>query len=409
MTTVSTASLPGSQVTLAELRTLAQNGTALRYALMELAGQIPDAIALGRGDPDLDTPAHIIAAAQAAVKDGRADRPTAPNGMAALRQAIAAKLRTDNAIPVEADQIVVTSGGQEGLFLLMQALLNPGDEILVPDPRYTSYDQAIEQAGGRMVLAPTYPEDNFDLRPDTVEAAITPATKALLIISPNNPTGGVVSVEHLHAIAELAQAHNLIVISDEIYEKFVYPPSRQLSIASLPGMAERTITLNGFSKTYAMTGWRVGYLAAPPLFARVLTGLKATVTGPTSTVGQYAALAAATGPQDAVADAYQIYARRRALMMEGLTALGLTYSEPQGGYFVYTNAASSGLSAFELSYLFLREGHVLIFPGTAFGEKWTDWLRISWLQPEEKLREALARMAAVLERHGKGSAGGRSW
>ena len=400
MTNLQTA-LPGSQVTLEELRALAQDGTALRYALMELSTQIPDAIALGRGDPDLDTPAHVIAAAQAAVDAGLADQPTAPNGMLALREAIAAKLRTDNNIPVDADGIVVTSGGQEGLYLVMQALLDPGDEILVPDPRYTSYDQAIEQAGGRMVLVPTYPEDDFDLRPDEVEKAITPATKALLIISPSNPTGGVVSVASLHAIAEIAKARDLIVISDEIYERFVYPPSQQLSIASLPGMAERTITLNGFSKTYAMTGWRVGYLAASPLFARVLTGLKATLTGPTSTVGQYAALAAVTGPQDAVAETYAIYMQRRQLMMEGLSNLGLTYSAPQGGYFLYTNAASSGLSAFELSYLFLREGHVLIFPGTAFGKKWTDWLRISWLQPEDQLREALTRMAAVLARHGK--------
>lgn len=391
--------LPGQQVGVAELRALAQDGTALRYKLMELAAQIPNAIALGRGDPDLDTAPHIIAATQAAIEDGRADQPTPPNGMAALRAAIAAKLQRENQIPVEADQIVVTSGGQEGLFLVMQALLDPGDEILVPDPRYTSYDQAITQAGGRMVLVPTYPEDNFDLRPDEVEAAITPATKAILIISPNNPTGGVVSVANLQAIAEIAQERNLLVISDEIYERFVYPPSRQLSIASLPGMAERTITLNGFSKTYAMTGWRVGYLAAPPVVARVLTGLKATMTGPTSTVGQYAALAAATGPQDVVAETLAIYTRRRQVMMEGLDALGLTYSEPQGGYFVYTNAASSGLSAFELSYLFLQESHVLIFPGAAFGEKWIDWMRISWLQPEALLQEALARMAGVLARH----------
>lgn len=399
--TQSLVTLPGEQVSVAELQAVAQDGTALRYKLMEMAAQIPDAIALGRGDPDLDTAPHIIAAAQAAIEDGRADQPTPPNGMAALREAIAAKLQQENQIPVGADHIVVTSGGQEGLFLVMQALLNPGDEILVPDPRYTSYDQAVTQAGGRMVLVPTYPEDNFDLRPEAVEAAITPATKAILIISPNNPTGGVVSVKNLHAIAEIAKERNLLVISDEIYERFVYPPSQQLSIASLPGMAERTITLNGFSKTYAMTGWRVGYLAAPPVIANVLTGLKATMSGPTSTVGQYAALAAAAGPQDVVAETMAIYTRRRQVMMDGLDALGLTYSEPQGGYFAYTNAASSGLSAFELSYLFLQEGHVLIFPGTAFGEKWIDWMRISWLQPEAQLQEALARMAVVLERHAR--------
>lgn len=401
MTAKLSNTLPGDLVTLEELRTLASDGTALRYALMELAAQIPDAIALGRGDPDLDTPPHVIAAAQAAVQDGRADVVPPPAGLPGLREAVATKLRVDNGISVDADGVVITSGGQEGLFLIMQALLDPGDEILVPDPRYSSYDQAIEQAGGRMVLVPTYPEDNFDLRPAEVEAAITPNTKALLIVSPSNPTGSVVSTENLHAIAEIAKARDLIVISDEIYERFIYPPSKQLSIASLPGMFERTITLNGFSKTYAMTGWRVGYLAAPPAFAQVLSGLKMTISGPTSTASQYAALAAATGPQDVVADYYNIYASRRQLMMDGLRELGFTYSEPQGAFFIYTNAEATGLGAFELSYLLLREGHVLIFPGTAFGEKWTDWLRISLLQPEEQLREALARMAIVLERHQK--------
>lgn len=391
--------LPGELVSLNELRSLASDGTALRYALMELAADIPDAIALGRGDPDLNTPDHVLAAAQAAVRDGRADRPTPANGLASLRRAVAKKLHADNGIAVDVDDIVITSGGQEGLFLIMQALLDPGDEILVPDPRYTSYDQAIEQAGARMVLVPTFPENNFDLRPDDVEAAITPSTKALLIVSPSNPTGSVVSTDSLRAIAEIARARDLIVISDEIYERFVYPPSQQLSVASLPHMFERTITLNGFSKTYAMTGWRVGYLAAPSIFARVLSGLKEAVSGPTSTVCQYAALAAISGSQDVVAEYYAIYTSRRRLMMERLREIGFTYSEPQGAFFVYTNAASSGMSAFELSYLLLKEAHVLIFPGTAFGEKWTDWLRISLLQPEEKLREALSRMEAVLERH----------
>ena len=162
--------------------------------------------------------------------------------------------------------MLITDGGQEALYLVMQTLLDPGDEILVPDPRYTSYDEAIAQAGAKMVLVPTYPEDNFDLRPGEVEAAITPATKAILIISPSNPTSAVVSPANLRAIAEIARKHDLIVISDEIYESYIYAPAQQLSVASLPGMYERTITLGGFSKTYAMTGWRVGYVIAPADF-----------------------------------------------------------------------------------------------------------------------------------------------
>lgn len=390
--------LPGEPVDLAELRAVASDGTALRYALMELAASIPDVIALGRGDPDMDTPEHIVAAAQAAVKSGLADRPAPPAGVPELRAAIARKLRRDNGIPVDQDGILVTAGGQEALFLIMQALLDPGDEVLVPDPRYTSYDQAIEQAAGRMVMVPTHPEDNFDLRPAAVEAALTPQTKALLIVSPNNPTGGVVSAHSLREIAALAQARDFVVISDEIYERYIYPPAERLSLASLPGMFERTITLNGVSKAYCMTGWRVGYVAAPPDFITPLTALKSATTGPTAAVSQYAALAALEGPQECIDQFYAVYDRRRRLLMDGLGKLGLTYTEPQGGFFVYTNAASSGLSAFELSYLLLKEGHVLIFPGTAFGKRWSDWLRISYLQSEEKLAEALTRMEAVLAR-----------
>lgn len=390
---------PGQIVTPDELRAVAADGTKLRYALMELAAQIPDAITLGRGDPDLNTPEHVIAAARTAVLNGSADMPVPVAGLLPLREAVAANLRSQNNMPVQRDNILITDGGQEALYLIMLALLDPGDEILVPDPRYTSYDEAIHQAGAKMVLVPTYPEDNFDLRAAEVKAAITPKTKAILIISPSNPTSAVVSLANLRAIAAIAKQHNLIVLSDEIYEKYVYPPAEPLSIASLPGMFERTVTLGGFSKTYAMTGWRVGYVAAPADFIGTMTAVKAATTGPLSAVSQYAALAAATGSQACVAEYREIYRRRILLMKSGLRNLGFTFGEPQGAFFVYTNAMSSGIPAFELSYLLLKEGHVLIFPGTAFGEKWVDWLRISVLQPEDQLSMALERMAGVLGRH----------
>ncbi|MEL7234169.1 MAG: aminotransferase class I/II-fold pyridoxal phosphate-dependent enzyme, partial [Chloroflexota bacterium] len=277
-----------------EIRKVASDGTALRYALMEMATG-PDVIALGRGDPDLPTPSHIIEAAQQAVRDGNTG-PTPVAGMPALREAIAAKLRDENGLPVVTENIIVTTGGQEALYLLMQVLLNPGDEVLVPDPRYTSYDQAIAAAGGSMVMVPTDHEDAFNLLPEAVEAAITPNSKALLIVTPSNPTGGIVTRERLEQIADIAKRHNLIVISDEIYEKFVFDGHEHFSIGSLPGMAERTITLNGFSKTYAMTGLRVGYVAAPKNFIEGITKVKAFTTGPAATVSQHASLAAATGP-----------------------------------------------------------------------------------------------------------------
>src|SRR5690606_19985513 len=202
-------------------------------------------------DPDLDTPAHIVAAAKAAIEEGRTG-PAPTRGLPELREAISRKLARDNGIIADPEtEVLVTTGGQEALFLLVQALIEPGDEVLVPDPRYTSYDAAIKLAGGQIVLVPTDEEHDFDLDPDEVEKRITPKSKVLLLISPNNPTAGIISPENTRRLAEIAIKHDLIVISDEIYEKFLYDGAQQISIASLPGMRERTITLNGVSKAYA--------------------------------------------------------------------------------------------------------------------------------------------------------------
>ncbi|MBL8164247.1 MAG: pyridoxal phosphate-dependent aminotransferase [Anaerolineae bacterium] len=381
-----------------DVRAVASNGTQLRYKMMELTVQYPDAIALGRGDPDLATPAHIIEATTAVIRQGRT-APTPVAGLPELREAVAHKLQRDNGIAADARNVIITTGGQEALFLIMQVLLDPGDEVLVPDPRYTSYDEAIDSAGGKIVLIPTDHADAFNLRPEAVEAAITPRTKAILLISPSNPTSGIITEERLRQIAEIAIRHNLIVISDEIYEKFVYSPWKHFSIASLPNMAERTITLNGFSKSYAMTGFRVGYVSAPVNFIEAMAKVKAITTGPAATVSQWAAHAAVTGPQDAIAEFHRIYSERRQMMMDGLRDLRLDFSEPRGAFFLWTNSSPTGIHATELAYLLLKEGHVLIFPGTAFGENWGGYLRISILQSTDLLREALTRMAPIIARY----------
>ncbi len=383
-----------------EIRKVASDGTALRYALMEMATG-SDVIALGRGDPDLATPDYIIKATQDAIRQGKTG--VSPiGGLPELREAIAHKLTRENGLPVSAENLIVTTGGQEAVFLIMQVLLNPGDEVLVPDPRYTSYDEAIASAGGKMVMIPTRHEDAYDLHPADVEDAITPNTKALLIVTPSNPTGGIVTEESLRGIAEVAIKHNLIVISDEIYEKFVYDDWKHFSIGSLPGMAERTITLNGFSKTYAMTGLRVGYVAAPQNVIEAMTRVKAITTGAAATVSQHAALAAVTGPTEPLEAFRRIYAERRQAMMDGLTAMGLDYSDPRGAFFLWTNSSPTGIHATELSYLLLKEGRVLIFPGTGFGENWGGYLRISILQSTDLIREALHRMTDVIQRYRKG-------
>ncbi len=389
-------------MTLDEIRSL--EGTKLRYALMDLAKEIPDAIALGRGDPDLDAPAHVIEAARAAARVAR--HPLSPvEGTPELRRAIARRAATDHSVAVGPENVLVTTGGQEGLFLVMQALLDPGDEILVPDPRYTSYDQAIEHCGAVAVSVPTHPHEAFEVRAAAIEPLITPKTKALLLVTPSNPTAGIITRAEAEKIAALARKHDFVVISDEIYGKFVWEPFEHVSIGALPGMADRTITLSGFSKAWAMTGFRVGYVIAPPATIRGMAAVKAATTGPVAGVSQAAALAAAEGSDDCIAEARKVYGERRDLMAAGLTAMGLTYPEPRGGFFFWADAASTGMRALELSYLLLRDAHVLVFPGNAFGARWNDYLRITVLQPTDVIRAALERMTPVVQRYAAEAAG----
>ncbi len=380
------------------VRAVAADGTQLRYTLMEMAGAMDDIISLGRGDPDLPTPPHIIEAANRAMHEQRTGL-TPIQGLPQLRSAIAEHMRMENGLPVRAENVMVTTGGQEGVFLAVQAVTDPGDEILVPDPRYTSYDDAIRRAGGSMVMVPTNRHDAFNLEAEAVEAAITPASKALLIVTPSNPTAGIVTEDRLRKIADVAIRHNLIVIVDEIYGKIVFEPWQHFSIGSLPGMAERTITLDAFSKAYAMTGWRCGYVAAPEDVIDAMARIKQVTTGPVATVSQWAGLEALTGPQDCVREYLAIYTERRAVLLEGLKRMGFAYGEPRGGLFVWADSSSTGMHATELSYLLLKEARVLIFPGTAFGEKWSEYVRITLLEPVEVLREAVERMLPVFERY----------
>jgi aminotransferase len=374
-------------------------GSVNIFELMELAKSTKGAISMGLGDPDLDTPKHIVDAAKAAIDEGRTG-PAPTRGLLELREAISRKLSRDNGIEADPEtEIVVTTGGQEALFLLVQALIEPGDEVIVPDPRYTSYDAAIELAGGKMVLVPTHEEDAFDLDPDEVEKRITPKTKVLLMISPNNPTAGIVTPPNIRRLAEIAVKHDLIVISDEIYEKFLYDDAEHLSIATLPGMRERTITLNGVSKTYAMTGWRIGYLTGPAEFIRAASALKQMVNVQAPTVSQWAATAALNGPQECVAEMHATYAERRKLLMKALTDMGFTYGLPRGGLYIWANTASTGIESTDLSYMFLKEGNVLILPGTGFGDHWGDYMRVTLLQPIEILEDVVDRMKTVLANH----------
>ncbi len=381
-------------------RTVDDRATALRYELMDEAVGIADLIPLGLGDPDLPTPAHIIEAAKQAIDAGLVDTVGDPAGLFELRNAVAQKLWRENGVPVSADGVVISTGGQEGLFLAVQAILSPGDEVLVPDPRYPSYDTAIRVAKGEIVSVPTYEEDAFDLNPAEVEARITPRTRALLLVSPGNPTAGIVSPDHVRELAEIAKRHDLIVISDEIYEKLLYDDAEHLSIGSLPGMAERTITINGFSKTYCMTGWRVGWVAGPEAIMREVARRKRLTSASAPLVSQYAGIAALEGPQDAIDSYLEQYSRRRRIVLDTLDRLGFTYGQPRGGFYVFLNAGSSGMPAEQLSRRLLTDAHVLIFPGTGFGPNWSQYMRLAWLAPEERIAEAMARVERCLAAQG---------
>jgi aminotransferase len=364
---------------------------SIRTKMLEAASGLADVIALGRGDPDFDTPEHIVAAAQKALAEG-AHHYTAPTGLPQLRQAVAQKLKHENNLDYAADEVVICSGCQEALYIVMQALLNPGDEVLLQAPRFNAYDHMVEMAGGTVVAIPTYEEDDFALRPEEIEKRITPRTKILAVVTPNNPTGGVIPPQVLAEIAQLAVERDLIVISDEIYEKLIFDDLKHVSLATFPGMRERTITVNGFSKAYAMTGWRVGYFAAPLPFVRAITEVKHTISICTSTPMQMGALAALAGPQEPIQAMAAEYDRRRRFMMPALDDMGLSYGYPGGAMYIYANVSSTGLDSETFCLELLRQAQVMIFPGTLFADEHKNHIRISLLAPLPQMEQAVERM-----------------
>lgn len=370
---------------------------SFRTRMLELASTLPDVIAMGRGDPDFHTPQHIVDAAKRAI-DANEHHYTHPAGLPKLRDAISASLTAEYGLDYASDEVIVTAGTQEAVMLCMLTLVNSGDEILLPAPRFTSYDTAVTMCGGVVVEVPTLEENDYALMPADILARITPRTKAIVLITPNNPTGAVTPPFMVREIARIAIERDIIVISDEIYAKIIFDGSEHLSIATLPGMRERTITLNGFSKSYAMTGWRVGYVAAPRELVQRMVEPRHTLSINAATPSQFAALAALTGPQEPVNEMVHAYAERRRFMMSALDDLGLSYGHPGGAFYVYTNVSSSGLASPEFCEMLLREARVLVFPGTMFADPAGKHIRISLLQPLARMEEAIERLKAVKSR-----------
>ena len=377
-------------------RIMEEDGS-FRTRMLAIAAGMKDVIALGRGDPDFHTPAHIVAAAKAAL-DANQHHYTGPTGLPQLRAAIARDLKDSYGLDYTADEIVVTAGVQESIMLCMLALVAPGDEVLITSPRFTTYDTAVHLCGGVPVPVPTVEANDFALDVAAIESRITPRTRMFVLVSPNNPTGAVTPPAVIRQIADLAVRHDILIIADEIYAKMIYAPNQHLSIATLPGMKDRTITLNGFSKTYAMTGWRVGYLAAPLDFVEKVTEPRHTMSINTCTISQFAALAALTGPREPLQAMLAEYAARRDWLMPALTAAGFTYGHPGGAFYIYTNISSTGMAAPEFCENLLRETGVMLFPGTMFGDDSTDYIRISYLQPLPMIQEAVRRITAFATR-----------
>ena len=365
----------------------------------DIVATMDDVISLGIGEPDFTTPEPIMQAGIRSLQRGETHY-TSNSGRLALRRALANHIQ--NAYGVNYDPVkefVITVGVSEALYLAMNALLNHGEEVIVPTPCFVSYQAEVILAGGVPVELPTYVEDDFQIRPDALEAAITPRTKAILIGYPNNPTGAVAKREVMLEIARIAEKHDLVVISDELYDQLVYGVEH-VCFPSLPGMWERTILLGGFSKNYAMTGWRIGFAAAP---AEILTGLlrihqDTIMSAPT--IAQDAALEAIQNGAPSVEEMREEYNRRRELIVGGLNQLGLPTFEPHGAFYAFPHITATGMDEDTFAQKLLEEERVAVVPGSAFGPGGEAYVRCSYATAYEKIEEALNRMENFMRRYG---------
>jgi len=363
----------------------------------DIIATMPDVISLGIGEPDFVTPRPILAAGERSLDAGQTGY-TSNSGLLELREAIAAHIERRYGVGYDPEtEVLVTVGVSEALHLAALALVETGDEVLVPEPSYVAYPAVITFAGGRPVPVPTYFENDFQLEAGDLARAVTPRTRGLLIGSPNNPTGAVVSRERLTAIAEFALRHNLFVLSDEIYDRLVYGVPH-ICFAGLPGMRERTITLGGFSKDYAMTGWRVGYACGPAELIAGLRKIHQYIIMCAPTAAQHAALAALTDPaaEEAVEAMIAAYDRRRRTIVDGLNAIGLPTFEPHGAFYAFPDIRPTGLDGDTFSTRLLYEHKVAIVPGEAFGEAGRGFMRCSYATSLEKIEQALERIGGFV-------------
>ncbi len=350
-----------------------------------------DVCSFSAGEPDFDTPAHIKAAAQKALDEGKTKYGPAA-GEPKLREAIAKKLKSNNGLDYKAENVIVTNGGKHSLFNLMLALIEPGDEVIIPAPYWLSYPEMVTLAGGTPVIVSTTAETGYKITPEQLKNSITPKTKLFVLNSPSNPTGMVYTPEEIQVLASIVVEADILVVSDEIYEKILYDGAKHISIASLgEEIFARSIISNGFAKAYSMTGWRIGYLAGPVDLIKATITIQSHSTSNVCTFAQYGAIAALEDSQDCVEEMRQAFAKRRQVMLERLNAIpGLSCPKPDGAFYLFPDISKTGLKSLEFCDALLEEKQVAVIPGVAFGAD--DNIRLSYATDMATIEKGMDRL-----------------
>ena len=362
----------------------------------DIANEMDDVISLSVGEPDFNTPWHIREEGIHTLEKGRT-RYTPNRGFLKLREEISNYLKRHYGVWYEPDaEVLVTVGGSEAIDLCVRSLVNPGDEVLIPEPSFVCYVPITEMAGGVPVIIETKPENGFRLTAKELEEKITEKTKLLILPYPNNPTGAVMRREDLEAVAGVVERHNLMVLSDEIYSELTYGTAPHIAFSSITGMQERTVLVNGFSKSHSMTGWRLGYAAGPKEIIALMTKLHQFAIMSAPTTSQYAAIEALQNGDDDIEYMRSQYDMRRRLIVDGLNAMGLKCFEPEGAFYVFPSVKSTGLTSMEFSEKLIYSKRVAVVPGDAFGACGEGFVRISYSYSIKHITEALERMEAFL-------------
>ena len=374
---------------------MARLGTETAFRVLAKAQALEakgiDVVHLEIGEPDFDTPKHVSDAAAKALDEGYTHYCNS-QGIVPLRTEIAKEIGRTRGVTIDPNRVVVTPGAKPIMFYSILALLEEGDEAIYPNPAFPIYESMINFAGAKPVPIPLREELDFRFDIDELRSKITPHTKLIIINSPHNPTGGVLELDDIRAIADIAQEHDIIVLSDEVYEHIIYEGEPH-SIASLPGMLDRTIILNGFSKTYAMTGWRLGYAVMPPELVDPIVGLIVNSVSCTATFIQHAGIEALTGPQDSIASMVAEFKKRRDLIVDGLNAIpGISCRRPKGAFYVFPNTRKLGMDSAQLANYLLNEAGVAALSGTDFGKYGEGYIRLSYANSMENIEKALKKI-----------------